>query len=158
MKTKKQVPYKKFKADMTKLIEYALTQDLYLGSYVQTNGVTVEQVCDAQKPCGAPACILGYAPAVFPRRFTYVSDIGWDDTPVVAIESKYGCDEGCIRALTGNVEVDYPGRLERIFTVNGSGGELTDIQVVKARLKAIQESNSYKELVDKIVGNKKRVF
>ena len=82
MKTKKRVPYKKFKEDMNKLIKYALAHEFDLGRWVSTNGIKPEDVLKAKTPCGAPACILGYAPVVFPRRFTYEAGSSFFDDAI----------------------------------------------------------------------------
>lgn len=148
MKTKKQVPYSKFKAEMTKLIEYALKHELRLSHFVKTNGVTTDQVCESQSPCGAPACILGYAPVLFPRRFKYTkSERTWESKTYIEIYSKYGTDEACINAFTGDLyHLENSEELSSIFGANCSTAA-SDTVVAMGRLKAIQEAKSYGELI-----------
>lgn len=152
MKTKKKVPYSIFKKELRKLIKYALKRELSLADYVKTNGITKQQVLETQATCGAPSCILGYAPEVFPRRFKYALDFS-----DIIIQSKYGDTYGnCIRVFSGKTELNN-NKLCRIFDENNST-KRSDKSIVKSRLHAIESSNSYEELNAKIVRNLNQTF
>lgn len=145
-----------FRADLVKLIEYAMSKELTLDVYVETDADAdlACEITERQNLCGTPACLLGYAPEVFPDLFEYYIPTEYSRA-FIAIRAKKAPElaywgTNCIAVFTG----ETCNILGQFFCCNHSNED--DYEVANTRLQILKEAQGYTNL--KLLIDKKSIY